>query len=78
MRKRKDPDPQHWKAGFDFNVCFIIEELSKTTFSGRDIEPYRISDQSASRINARWTNEELLLAVQGEIFFDHWANQLFR
>ncbi len=33
-------------------------------------------DQSASRINARWTNEELLLAVQGEIFFDHWTNQL--
>lgn len=32
---------------------------------GRDIEPYRIPDQSASRINARWTNEELLLAVQG-------------
>lgn len=28
------------------------------------MEPYRVPDTS-SRINARWTNEELLLAVQG-------------
>jgi len=30
----------------------------------RDFEPYRVPE-SANRINARWTNEELLLAVQG-------------
>jgi len=30
----------------------------------RDFEPYRVPE-SAYRINARWTNEELLLAVQG-------------
>jgi len=30
----------------------------------RDIEPYRVADPS-TRINARWTNDELLLAVQG-------------
>jgi len=30
----------------------------------RDIEPYRVPDPT-TRINARWTNEELLLAVQG-------------
>jgi len=30
----------------------------------RDSEPYRVTE-SANRINARWTNEELLLAVQG-------------
>jgi len=28
------------------------------------VEPYRVPE-SANRINARWTNEELLLAVQG-------------
>jgi len=28
------------------------------------VEPYRVPDASG-RINARWTNEELLLAVQG-------------
>ena len=32
----------------------------------RDSEPYRVTE-SANRINARWTNEELLLAVQGNI-----------
>ena len=31
----------------------------------RDIEPYRVPDPT-TRINARWTNEELLLAVQGK------------
>jgi len=31
----------------------------------RDIEPYRVPEPSASRINARWTNDEHLLAVQG-------------
>lgn len=30
----------------------------------RDFDPYRVPE-SANRINARWTNEELLLAVQG-------------
>jgi len=29
-----------------------------------EVEPYRVPE-SANRINARWTNEELLLAVQG-------------
>ena len=37
-------------------------------FLGRDIDPYRIPEPSASRINARWTNEEHLLAVQGKIW----------
>ena len=32
----------------------------------RDFDPYRVPE-SANRINARWTNEELLLAVQGRI-----------
>lgn len=31
----------------------------------RDLAPYRVLPDPASRINARWTNEELLLAVQG-------------
>lgn len=31
---------------------------------GLDFEPYRVPE-SSNRINARWTNEELLLAVQG-------------
>ena len=31
----------------------------------RQVEPYRVPE-SANRINARWTNEELLLAVQGK------------
>ena len=31
----------------------------------RDLAPYRVSPDPASKINARWTNEELLLAVQG-------------
>jgi len=31
----------------------------------RDLAPYRVCPDPASRINARWTNEELLLAVQG-------------
>ena len=35
---------------------------------GRDIDPYRIPEPSASRINARWTNDEHLLAVQGKIW----------
>jgi len=30
----------------------------------RDLAPYRVLPDPASRINARWTNEELLLAVQ--------------
>ena len=30
----------------------------------RDADPYRVPEP-ANRINARWTNEELLLAVQG-------------
>jgi hypothetical protein len=42
--------------------------LSSLTRRNRDkswIEPYRIPDP-ASKINARWTNEELLLGVQGK------------
>ena len=35
----------------------------------RDLAPYRVLPDPASRINARWTNEELLLAVQVSQFF---------
>ncbi|XP_023347554.1 REST corepressor 3 [Eurytemora carolleeae] len=41
-----------------------LSGLRKKT-KGRDIDPYRIPEPSASRINARWTNDEHLLAVQG-------------
>jgi len=36
----------------------------RRTAKGLDFEPYRVPEPS-NRINARWTNEELLLAVQG-------------
>ncbi|XP_023323298.1 REST corepressor 3 [Eurytemora carolleeae] len=44
-----------------------LSGLRKKT-KGRDIDPYRIPEPSASRINARWTNDEHLLAVQGKIW----------
>jgi len=31
----------------------------------RDLAPYRVLPDPANRINARWSNDELLLAVQG-------------
>ena len=34
----------------------------------REVDPYRVPEP-ANRINARWTNEELLLAVQGVVIF---------
>lgn len=37
----------------------------------RECEPYRVPE-AANRINARWTNEELLLAVQGERDVAFW------
>jgi len=43
----------------------MLSGLRRKTRVGRDIEPYRIPEPSASRINARWSNDEHLLAVQG-------------
>ena len=42
---------------------------TKLNIAGADVEPYRIPEPSATRINNRWSNDELLLAVQGEINF---------
>lgn len=41
----------------------LLSSLSRRTVD-RNVDPYRIPDP-ATRINARWTNEELLLGVQG-------------
>ena len=48
--------------------CILHLSSSQLGFLGRDIDPYRIPEPSASRINARWTNDEHLLAVQGKIW----------
>eukprot|EP00088_Acartia_fossae_P005578 TRINITY_DN1251_c0_g1_i10.p1 TRINITY_DN1251_c0_g1~~TRINITY_DN1251_c0_g1_i10.p1 ORF type:complete len:479 (-),score=95.51 TRINITY_DN1251_c0_g1_i10:1207-2643(-) len=42
----------------------LLATLRRRT-RGCEIEPYRIPEPSATRINARWSNEEHLLAVQG-------------
>jgi len=42
----------------------ILSTLRRKT-RGCDIVPYRVPEASASRINARWSNDEHLLAVQG-------------
>jgi len=42
----------------------LLATLRRKT-RGCDIEPYRIPEPSASRVINRWSNDELLLAVQG-------------
>jgi len=42
----------------------LLATLRRKT-RGADVEPYRIPEPSATRINNRWSNDELLLAVQG-------------
>ena len=49
-----------------YNVYSSLFGFIVMYIKGRDIDPYRIPEPSASRINARWTNDEHLLAVQGE------------
>ena len=52
---------------FLFQVQSNKQVLSSLTRRNRDktwFEPYRIPDP-ASKINAKWSNEELLLGVQG-------------
>lgn len=45
-----------------------LSSLSHRT-QGRTVEPYRIPNTSSpSKINAKWTQEEQLLGVQGKIF----------
>lgn len=41
-----------------------LSSLRMRRVRDKDFEPYRVPE-SVNRINARWTNEELLLAVQG-------------
>jgi len=42
----------------------MLSSLRMRRARDKDFEPYRVPE-SVNRINARWTNEELLLAVQG-------------
>jgi hypothetical protein len=42
----------------------VLSGLQRRNRDKITIEPYRIPDP-ATKINARWTNEELLLGVQG-------------
>ena len=44
----------------------MLSSLRMRRARDKDFEPYRVPE-SVNRINARWTNEELLLAVQGDI-----------
>ena len=44
----------------------LLSSLHRRT-RDKDIEPYRVPDP-ATRLNARWTNEELLLGVQGNLY----------
>lgn len=44
----------------------MLSSLRMRRARDKDFEPYRVPE-SVNRINARWTNEELLLAVQGKL-----------
>lgn len=58
-------------------LCFQVQSnkqaisaMRSRTISG--IDKFRPGDTS-NRINARWTNEEMLLAVQGRLFLSPYA-----
>ena len=63
-------------VSFKRNVQNNKQMLSSLRRRARDrqVEPYRVPE-SANRINARWTNEELLLAVQGKLKVDSASSQ---
>merc|ERR1711881_273997 len=60
--KSMDREIVSYKRSVQNNKQLLSSLARKTHY--RNIEPYRIPD-SASKINAKWTQEEQLLGVQG-------------
>ena len=48
----------------------LLSSLHKKSRDRTSIEPYKIPTDITSRINAKWSNEELLLGVQGNAVYD--------
>ena len=46
----------------------LLSSLHKKSRDRIIIEPYKIPTDLSSRMNAKWSNEELLLGVQGTSF----------